>query len=240
SVAWLDGAGRGSRLGRGVVMLGDHAKPTDLPPERRAASLAAIGRRARSLPFGLPFGILGRPLALTFNEIIYRRFGAKGAAPALVEAHRYFYALDAIDNWNQLYDPRGFLEYQAVLPSTRAFDVIRQMLEILTQAGRVSFFTSIKQLGASSPGHFSFPAPGYAFSFDVSVGDKSILSLLERCDEITIAAGCRVYLAKDARLRADSFASMYPRLSDWLAIVRRYDPRGMFASDMSRRLGFTP
>ena len=68
----------------------------------------------------------------------------------------------------------------------------------------------------------SFPAPGYAFSFDVSVGDKSIMLLLDRCDEITAAAGGRVYLAKDARLRADTFASMYPRRSAWLEIVRRY------------------
>ena len=147
SVAWLDGIGRGPRLGRGVVMLGEHAKLTDLPPERRTAPLATSGRRARSLPFGLPSGILVRPVALAFNEIIYRRYAAMGDAPALVELHQYFYPLDAIDNWNRLYGPRGFLEYQAVLPSTRAFDAIRQMLEMLDRAGKVSFFTSVKQLG---------------------------------------------------------------------------------------------
>ena len=114
------------------------------------------------------------------------------------------------------------------------------MLEILHGAGCASFFTSVKQLGASSRGHFSFPAPGYAFSFDVSARDSKIFSVLDRCDEITIAAGGRVYLAKDARLRADSFNSMYPRRNDWLTITRHYNSLGRFASDMSRRLGLTP
>jgi FAD/FMN-containing dehydrogenase len=240
SVAWLDGVGRGSRLGRGVVMLGEHATLSDLPAEHRAAPLATSERRPRSLPFGLPSGILGRPLALVFNEMIYRRYGASGAAPMLVKAHQYFYPFDAFDNWNRLFGPRGFLEYQVVLPLQRAFDGIKQMLGMLDRAGAVSFFTSVKRLGENSQGHLSFPTLGYAFSFDVPVGDKAILSLLDHCDEVTIAAGGRVYLAKDARLGASTFAGMYPRHSKWREIVRRYDPAGVLASDMSRRLELTP
>jgi FAD/FMN-containing dehydrogenase len=240
SVAWLDGIGRGSRLGRGVVMLGEHAKLMDLPPERREAPLTTSGRGAKSLPFGLPSGIIVRPFALAFNEVVYRRYAAKGDAPALVESHQYFYPLDAIDNWNRLYGSQGFLEYQAVLPTTQAFDAIRRMLEILDSEKRVSLFASVKQLGVGSGGHLSFPAPGYVFSFDVSASDKSIMSFLDRCDEITAAAGGRVYLAKDARLRTDMFARMYPRLSEWREIVRRYGAASVFESDMSRRLNLTP
>jgi decaprenylphospho-beta-D-ribofuranose 2-oxidase len=240
SVAWLDGVGRGSRLGRGVVMLGEHATLPDLPAERRAAPLAASRRRPRSLPFGLPSGILGRPLAFAFNETIYRCYRAAGAAPTLVEAHQYFYPLDAFDNWNRLFGSRGFLEYQVVLPPQLAFDGIKQMLEILDRAGAVSFFTSVKRLGENSPGHLSFPAPGYAFSFDVPAGDKAILSLLDRCDEVTVAAGGRVYLAKDARVGASTFAAMYPKRNKWREIVHHFDPTGVLASDMSRRLELTP
>jgi decaprenylphospho-beta-D-ribofuranose 2-oxidase len=240
SVAWLDGVVRGARLGRGVIMLGEHATLTDLPAESRAAPLAMSGRRARSLPFGLPSGVLGRPLALACNEMIYRRYAAgTGTKPMLVGANKYFYPLDALDNWNRLYGRRGFLEYQIVLPPARAFDTVRQMLEMLDRAGAASFFTSLKRLGENSAGHISFPMPGYAFSFTVPAGDECMMSLLDRCDEVTLAAGGRVYLAKDARLGAQIFAGMYPRHGDWLKIVRRYDAAGLFASDMSRRLGLT-
>jgi len=239
SVAWVDGVARGSRLGRGIIMLGEHARITDIPADQRTNLLNLRKRRARSLPFGLPIGMLGRPLALILNELIYRSAGKKTALSHVVDAYQYFYALDTIDNWYRLYGHRGFLEYQAVLPSPHALGAIRQMLEILHQTGCVSFFTSVKQLGASSRGHLSFPAPGYAFSFDVWAGDDNILSVLNRCDKITIDAGGRVYLAKDARLSAESFRSMYSRCDDWLAIARRYDPSGIFASDMSRRLGLS-
>ena len=234
SVAWLDGVRRGRWLGRGIVMLGEHAKLSDLPVPTRAAPLALGDFRVRSLPFGLPSALLGRPLALTFNEMVYRRLGA--TKPSLVEMQRYFYPLDALDNWNRLYGSNGFLEYQVILPSAQALNSVRAMLELLHDAGQVSFFTSLKQLGANSGGHISFPMPGYAFSFDVPAGNKAAMTLLDRCDDITMAAGGRVYLAKDARLSSGVFASMYPRHREWLQIVRRFNAAGMFGSDMSRRL----
>lgn len=239
SVAWLDGIRRGAQFGRAVIMLGVHAALTDLPIERRAAPLVLRPQPARSLPFGLPLGVLGRPLALVFNEMVYRRFGMTGPKPTLVDMRQYFYPLDALKNWNRLYGQRGFLEYQVVLPPARAFDSVRQMLELLDRARGVSFFTSVKRLGESSDGYISFPMPGYAFSFDVAAGAEGVMTLLDRCDEITAAAGGRVYLAKDARLKAKVFATMYPRHEEWLAIVRRHDPDGLFASDMSRRLEIT-
>jgi decaprenylphospho-beta-D-ribofuranose 2-oxidase len=56
-------------------------------------------------------------------------------------------------------------------------------------------------------------------------------------DDIVLALGGRVYLAKDARLSPDRFRRMYPRLDDWLRIKRSVDPHGRFRSDLSRRLG---
>jgi decaprenylphospho-beta-D-ribofuranose 2-oxidase len=49
--------------------------------------------------------------------------------------------------------------------------------------------------------------------------------------------GGRIYLAKDARLRPDTFAAMYRSLGPWRAARERLDPRGVFRSDLGRRLG---
>jgi FAD/FMN-containing dehydrogenase len=48
--------------------------------------------------------------------------------------------------------------------------------------------------------------------------------------------GGRIYLAKDAFTRAEHFRAMEPRLSDWLAIRRRWDPAGRLRSAQSVRL----
>ena len=60
--------------------------------------------------------------------------------------------------------------------------------------------------------------------------------LCDALDEQVIAAGGRVYLAKDSRLSAAAFRKMYPRLDDFLAVRREVDPEGIFNSDLARRL----
>jgi D-arabinono-1,4-lactone oxidase. len=49
-------------------------------------------------------------------------------------------------------------------------------------------------------------------------------------------AGGRHYLAKDAHMDADAVRRGYPRLGEWRMVRDRMDPRGVFHSDLDRRL----
>jgi decaprenylphospho-beta-D-ribofuranose 2-oxidase len=77
--------------------------------------------------------------------------------------------------------------------------------------------------------------PGWTLAVDLPV-TNGLGGLLRALDEVVLAAGGRVYLAKDARLDPDAFAKMYPRLPEFEAVRRRADPGGVFRSDLSRRL----
>jgi decaprenylphospho-beta-D-ribofuranose 2-oxidase len=48
-----------------------------------------------------------------------------------------------------------------------------------------------------------------------------------------------VYLTKDARLRRDCLAAMYPQLDEWRRARDVLDPRGVMRSDLGARLGLT-
>ena len=47
----------------------------------------------------------------------------------------------------------------------------------------------------------------------------------------------RVYLAKDARLSAESFHAMYPGYDEFMSVKNKVDPDNRISSSMSLRLG---
>jgi decaprenylphospho-beta-D-ribofuranose 2-oxidase len=65
--------------------------------------------------------------------------------------------------------------------------------------------------------------------------------VVDALNEFVIGVGGRIYLAKDAFTRAAHFRAMEPRLPEWEAIRRRWDPCGKLRSAQSvRLLGDTP
>ena len=54
---------------------------------------------------------------------------------------------------------------------------------------------------------------------------------------MVLEAGGRIYLGKDSSVEAATFRAMYPQLERWLETKAKYDPRGVFTSDLARRVG---
>lgn len=69
---------------------------------------------------------------------------------------------------------------------------------------------------------------------------EGLEALTSELDERVADAGGRIYLGKDSFLTAAMFRRMYPRHEEWSAVKRRWDPRGLFTSDLGRRLGLSP
>lgn len=234
TVAWIDNLAAGQKLGRGIAMCGHHAGAEELPAGFGDA-LANRKGRSRTLPFDLPGWALN-PLSIrAFNELYYRLEGKK-QQPFLTGYDPYFYPLDAIGHWNRLYGKRGFVQYQCVIPDGTAFDGIRALLQELSGSRRPSFLAVLKRFGPQGRGMLSFPIAGYTLALDLPIRDDGLFVLLNKLDEIVLRHGGRVYLAKDARLSADSFRAMYPRYDEWLEIKNTVDPQNRFSSSLARRL----
>lgn len=236
SVAWIDCLAKGRALGRGVLMLAEHAARADLPPRTRARPLSPPRRRTHTLPCFAPAALLNPLTVRAFNALYYH---CHRSERKLVDYDRFFFPLDRIHHWNRIYGQRGFTQYQAVLPPSAdaGHRGVKAMLQRIADFGGASFLAVLKKFGPASPGLLSFPMEGYTLSLDLPNTGPKLLDLMGALDRIVIEHGGRVYLAKDACLSRASFAAMYPNLERFKQIKVQLDPERRLASSQARRLG---
>ncbi len=234
SVAWVDCLAGGRSLGRSVLTRGWPARRDQLGARDRRRPLEFTPRPAPALPADAPTTLVNRASVRLLNEAWYhkaparRRRDVQGIAP-------FFHPLDVVEAWPGVYGPRGFVQYQFVVPPG-AERTVRTSLEVLQRHGLVVSLAVLKRFGPGTPGPLSFPTEGWTLALDLPVVD-GLAAVLDRLDDLVLEAGGRLYLAKDSRATSAAVATMYPGLDRWREVRRTVDPDGVFASDLSRRLG---
>ena len=231
TVGWIDCLARGPALGRGILMRGRHAARGEAP-----AAPPSEPRRI-SVPLDAPGWLLRPALMRGFNSAYYGRRARRPGGPARTVPYQgFFYPLDAIGGWNRLYGRRGFLQYQCVIPRAAGAAPVAEVLERVAAAGAASFLAVIKDCGPEADAYLSFPLEGTTLALDLAYHGAATESLVHELNATVIAAGGRIYLAKDAATRAQDFALMVPRLDEWRRVRDRWDPERRFRSALSVRL----
>lgn len=224
SVGWIDATARGASLGRGILevaepLAGDFATPT---------------AKASAVPVDLP-GFALNPLSVAaFNALYWRRVPAQGRTRP-VHMAKFLYPLDAIHGWNRIYGKRGFYQFQCVVPYETGPAALRDLLEVIGASRQASFLAVLKRMGAGRAGYLSFPMAGYTLALDFP-NKPGIEELYTRLCDITLEAGGRVYLGKDALLSPHMFRMMYPEFAQFQRILDDIDPAQRLQSAMARRL----
>ena len=217
TVSWIDCL---AERGRGIFMRANPSSRRDEAPVPGA----------RTVPFTPPVSLVNGWSLRSFNALYYARHAK--AARSAVSYESFFYPLDNLHEWNRIYGPRGFYQYQSVVPRDGGLAATQAMLRAIAESGEGSFLAVLKTFGAREPvGMLSFPRPGVTLALDFPNRGPSTLRLFERIDAIVRDVGGRIYPAKDARMPRDLFESGYPRLPAFLP----YRDPGI-SSAMSRRL----
>src|SRR6516162_10260980 len=235
TVAWSDSLAQGAGLGRSVITSGDFAEPADLSPADAQDPFAFRPGARLGVPPGFPPGLINRYTVALANAGYYRR-APRSRSGEIQAIGTFFHPLDGIRNWNRVYGPGGFRQYQYVMPFGQEA-AVRRSFELVSRARAPSFVTVLKRFGAGDDGLLSFPIAGWTLALDFPARTPGMAGLLDRLDRLVVDGGGRVYLAKDSRVPPDVLAEMYPRLAEFRKLRAELDPEGMVASDLSRRLG---
>jgi FAD/FMN-containing dehydrogenase len=229
TMGWIDCLARGKSMGRGILMTGRWAEPSEAP-----VRTPKQGFQPR-LRFDWPAWVLNGFTIRAFNELYYRKQW-RARSSGIVSHESFYYPLDAIGSWNRMYGRRGFTQYQCVLPREAGRGSARRVLEVLSARGGASFLCVIKDFGRESRGILSFPRPGITLALDIAVRDQT-QALVDALNEQVLQEGGRIYLAKDSFTRREHFEAMEgPRLDEFREIRERWDPNRRFRSAQSVRL----
>ncbi len=217
TVAWVDCLGRGKQLGRGLLQRANHAQSA-----RTDSPRPIVAPRKLSVPFAPPVSLVNGASLRLFNSAYYHR-QRETRRRDTVPFESYFYPLDGILHWNRLYGPRGFYQYQCVIPADSGRDATAALLERISGSGLGSFLAVLKIFGSpTSVGMLSFPRPGVTLALDFPNSGAPLERLFTQLDRIVQSAGGRLYCAKDGRMPGALFRSGYPR---WREFSRYIDPR---------------
>lgn len=227
TVAWLDCLAKGKNLGRGIFIRANHA-------DKISGKVPEMPKLKFAIPVALPLSLVNHWSLKLFNSLYYHKQWQTRKTTTLHYAP-FFYPLDSIQGWNRIYGPKGFLQYQCVLPHEQGSEAIKEILGRISSAGTGSFLAVMKIFGKKlSPGLMSFPRPGITLALDFPNQGEKTFKLLDQLDEVTSAANGAVYPAKDARVSPEFFQSSFP---EWKEFMHFIDLR--FSSSLWRRVSGT-
>lgn len=206
TVSWIDCLAKGDKLGRGVFFVGEHSIRQDY---------IKTSQKKHNVFFNPPISLINNVSLRLFNNLYYNK--AKNNVSSTTHYEPFFYPLDKILNWNRLYGSRGFYQYQMVVPFENAYDVIKEMLSLISKYNMGSFLAVLKTFGDKrSGGMMSFPRTGVTLALDFPNQQAKTLKLFKELDSIVLSANGAIYPAKDATMSKELFINGYKNLEEFI------------------------
>lgn len=234
---WHDFTATGEAFGRGFVKSGTFVDRDNSEARKNAAFLTrktktpitSETRGSWRTPF---FNSLSTRL---FNHVYYR-------ANRIISAEGYLPIFDFIfpvhdkESYFKLFGKAGFHEYQAIVPFERYDTFVAAVQERLQQTPIGITLASAKLFKGQSE-LLRFTGDGICFALNFPRTRKSF-AFAGFLDELVIRIGGRPNLIKDSRLSAEVVAKTYgPGYSEFRSRLQKFDPKRLYRSELSERLG---
>lgn len=230
SVAWIDCFSQTKNNLNSILYVGDHSKKKIVNFHK-----FHFKKEKNINKFILRFvGFFLNSLFVKYFNFIKFIFERNTNKKTLEDINSFFYPLDYIKNWNELYGKNGFVQYQFVIPYINAEKAIKNILFILKRENLTPYLAVLKNM-KKDKGFITFSLNGVSLALDIPMKPnvKKVINILNK---IIISNNGKVYLAKDNFLDQKNFRKMYKESKLFLKIRKKYNLLKM-SSKQSQRIG---
>jgi len=225
-VAWIDALAENKYLGRSIIFIGNHSNEGDLN---------FLEKIKFSIPKIFPGFLLNKYIIKFFNKLYY--FTHKNNKKSKQNLDSFFYPLDSIGSWNNLYGRNGFIQIQILITEKNFEEIISKTLKFFQEKKQFSYLSTLKELGKGNNNYLSFPSKGYTLTLDLKMNNE-LQSVYKEFELLLAQYKIKVYLTKDSFMSKKYFESTYKNLNKFREIKKKHDPLNVIKSLQSERLGF--
>lgn len=247
-VGWHDGLASGESVGRGLIHAaeglseGEDDDPTaTMSQEGQVLPSRLLWVIPKSwLWMGLWFFLSKVGMRLV-NAVKFRSGKREASRGKMLVSHAAFhFLLDYVPNWKFAYKPGGLIQYQSFIPTERAAETCRALIEKTHQHGFPPYLVVTKR-HRPDPFLMTHGLDGVSMALDIRVtrsNRERVWAMTREMDEIVLAASGRFYFAKDSVLRTEIMERAWPEdaVAAFRAMKQRLDPNGLLQSDLFRRV----
>ena len=229
---WHDMAGAGKRFGSGYVFqarfVPDCHESSSLSSEAEPPPLSAAGRAAWPV-------VLFNSLSVRALNVLYRYQQRPALAGKILSLQDALFPVHKAQLYFKLFGARGFHEYQVILPlgaMPEYLDAIRARIRqrrLPITLASAKAFDGPREL-------LRFTGEGVCLALNFPRG-KVAHEFMPFLDERVMALGGVPNIIKDSRLPRAVVDACYPGAREFRAALRAFDPKRMFRSELSERLG---
>ena len=226
NVSWIDTSPSNKQIGRSIVSRGVFHK------KNKKNLLNKSTHEIFSFPNIFLFSLINRFIIKILNTV-YFNFSRSGKN--LTSINEFFYPLDKIKNWNNIYGQKGFVSYQCSVPFKDANKSIFEILITLKKYQAYSFVSVLKSM-KKNDFPLSFGQNGFTLVFDFP-NYKNIKIILDKITDIVLKYNGKIYLAKDSFISKKKFKDLNSEFYNPEFIKFRKKNNYFFSSLQSKRLG---
>ena len=247
---WLDGYPKGNGLGRGMNMSAKFIEDQDLSQSDLSQDDIGNSLKENNLLLGvIPSKAFWRctrfcfypPIMPWVNYAYWKKdqiFNRQKQSMRPTLFSKFYFFHNNIPNFYSVYCPPGFIEIQALLPTSGNHENFRLLLELARKKGITPTLSGMKR-ALPDDYYISFQGHGMSISFDIPIKPFGLPDLRKRVQplfEKIVDLGGTVNLSKDQLMPREIFKEAYPRWKDFWRVKNVIDPNRLFQNDMARRI----